>query len=383
MEIPSPSLESRQLKTPEEELAFLREQLAKKEKEVEGLRSGERAQDSKGGQETVAGEHAVKETIKEYASAPTKEILHERFAISEEKSTEIVLELTPEEHDVKMSELLGIMQVHGVKNALGIVEKLNDPHVQDDFERFLVQYIKSGLPIHGLNEKAPEFKALHMTLYEVILPEKTEDGRERPIKEAISSMEQFYSGMMSVHDPAGTGYFTIELAVANHSDEFTFYVAVHDSKKSLFEKQLLAVFHDAKVIEKKDDYNIFNEAGATVASYARFAKNDIWPLKTYDQFDYDPLNSMLNSFSKIKTHGEGASIQIIFKPEDSGHHKRFKKTLDDILKGEKISEAIAKNSEGVLKYVEGFFKGIGSIAETKEDREKREAKKKEAAQNVE
>ncbi len=178
------------------------------------------------------------------------------------------------------------------------------------------------------------------------------------------------------------GYFTIELAVANHNDDFSFNVAVHDAKKSLFEKQMLAIFHDAKIVEKKDDYNIFNEKGATVASYAKYAKNSIWPLKTYDQFDHDPLNSILNSFSKIKTHGEGASIQIVVKPQGDSHTKRYKKTLDGIMKGEKISDAIAKNGEGIGKYVEGFFKGVTSLAQSKEDKEKADAKKKEAAQNV-
>jgi len=378
MEIYSPSQESRRLKTPAEELAFLRELLAKKEKEVAGLK----AEDSPAIKESRLGEHAIKETLNEYSKAPVAEVLHKDFTMSEERATEIVLELTPEEHDEKMSELLGIMQTHGVKNALGIVEKLDDPHVQDDFERFLVQYIKAGLPIQGLSEKTPEFKALNMTLFEVVLPEKDPEERDRGIKELISSMEQFYSGMMSVDDPHGTGYFTIELAVANHSDEFTFFVAVHDSKKSVFQKQLLAIFHDAKILEKKDDYNVFNEKGATVGSYAHFTKNGIWPIKTYDQFDYDPLNSVLNSFSKIKTHGEGAAIQMIFRPHDGGHHNRFKKTLDDIMKGENISAAIAKNDEGVLKYVDGFFKGLSTMTESKEQKEKREAKKKEAAQNV-
>ncbi len=378
METFAPSYESTHLKTPEEELAFLREKLALKEKEVADLKQ----------EKTVSSdarlEKSAKDTIQNYKDTPHHEVLHKDYIMPKEKSEAIVLELTPEEHDEKIAELLGIMQTHGIKNALAIVEKMNDPHVQDDFERFLVQYIKSGFPIQGLQEKTPEFKALHMTLYEITLPEKNEDEREKALKEVISSMEQFYSGMMSVQDKNndGTGYFTIELAVSNHNDEFSFNVAVHDSKKSLFEKQMLSIFHNAKIIEKKDDYNIFNEKGVTVASHAHYAKNSIWPLKTYDQFDHDPLNSILNSFSKIKTHGEGAAIQIIIKPEGDSHIKRYKKTLEDIKKGEKISEAIAKNDEGISKYVSSFFKGIGSIAQSKEEKEKEKEKMKEAAQNV-
>jgi hypothetical protein len=376
METFAPSFESKHLKTPEEELAFLRERLAAKEQEVATMRRESPATPE------VHQEKISKDTIQEYKNTPHHQVLHKDYVMPKEQSEAIVLELAPEEHDEKIAELLGIMQTHGIKNALGIVERMNDPHVQDDFERFLVQYLKAGFPIQGMNEKAPEFKALRMTLYEITLPEKTDEEKQQALKEVISSMEQFYSGMMSVDDPTGTGYFTIELAVANHSDEFSFNVAVHDARKSLFEKQMLAIFHNAKIIEKKDDYNTFNEKGATVASYAKYAKNSIWPLKTYDQFDHDPLNSILNSFSKIKTHGEGAAIQIVIKPQGETHTKRYKKTLDDIMKGEKISEAISKNDEGIGKYVEGFFKGVSSLAQSKEDKEKADAKKKEAAQNV-
>ena len=54
---------------------------------------------------------------------------------SEEKDA-IVLNLKPEAHDKKMEELLSILLERGIKNALDIVEKLDDPHIDDDFHRF-------------------------------------------------------------------------------------------------------------------------------------------------------------------------------------------------------------------------------------------------------
>ena len=122
MEVFTPSFESKNLKTPEEEIAFLRSQLAEKER-------------------LLTSEQAVKETIQEYKEAPHQQILHKEYVLPKETSEAIVLELTPEEHDEKISSLLGIMQTHGVKNALTVLESMNNPHLQDDFERFLVQYI--------------------------------------------------------------------------------------------------------------------------------------------------------------------------------------------------------------------------------------------------
>jgi len=364
----------RKFETPEQELAYLREQVAVRERAL-----------NKSGIEQPA-ETAAHEVVRSYAERRPHEVMHPEQVISEREQGEIVLELAPEAHDRKIEELVGLMYQKGVSNVLSILDKMGDPHLSDDFHRFLVQYVKADYEVSGLKQSGPIWKALYMTLFEVTLPEKSDDeGKTRALKELVSSMEQFYSGMMSVDDSEGTGYFSIELAVANHSDEFAFYVAVHKAKKSLFEKTMLSVFPDAKIVEKKDDYNIFNEAGATVAATARLAKNSIWPIKTYDQFDYDPLNSLLNSFSKIRTHGEGAAIQFIVKPQGTAHAARYKKTLDEVMKGTKIPEAIAKYDKGVAEHVEGLIKGVTSIfaaPKSAEQKEKEEAKKRDAIASI-
>ena len=362
----APGFESPNLRSPEEEIAYLRTQLAEKERAI-----------LEGNKEQPL-DKAPQEAVREYTQAP-QEVLHETYRAPQEQTKALLESLTPEKHDTKVSELLTQMQEKGVKNILDAVSATNDPHLLDDVERALVQYIKEGFPVQGMKEESPEFKALNMTLFEVTLPEKNEEGETRPLAELISSMEQFYSGMLSVVDPKGTGYFTIELAVADSSSDFSFNVAVHDSKKSLFEKQILSVFPDAKIEERKDDYNVFSETGVTVASYAKLDKNAIWPLKTYEKFDYDPLNSILNSFSKIKREGEGAALQFVITPQGDKHTSRFRKTLEDVQKGEKISEAIARHDEGVGKYVAGFFKGVASFTESAEARKEAEEKKKEAA----
>jgi hypothetical protein len=124
---------------------------------------------------------------------------------------------------------------------------MNDPHLSDDLERYLVQYIRAGFPVEGLTEGDPMFKALSMTLYEITLPEfaDSEGGRQNALKELVSAMEHFYSGMLSVsNESSGPGYYTIELAVANHSSDFIFYAGIPDGKCALFEKHILTCLLD-------------------------------------------------------------------------------------------------------------------------------------------
>ena len=84
---------------------------------------------------------------------------------------------------------------------MSVLAGFKDPHLEDDFHRFLTQYLKHGYDAKGLNISDEEFRGLGMTLYEVVLPEDLDlDGKEKskPLKELISSMEQFLSGMLSV-----------------------------------------------------------------------------------------------------------------------------------------------------------------------------------------
>lgn len=370
MEIPTRSLEKQQLRTPEEERDYLRSLLASKEKEIEDLKM-DRPRES-----------AVVDVLREYKSVAPEHVLASSYQLPEKTLAVFKVDLSPEVHDDQIIRLAEIVEEHGVKNAFSVVDQMNDPHLVDDFERFLVQYLKNGYPFNDKFEKTPESRALNMTLFEVTLPEKTETGQEKPLKEILASMEQFYAGMLSVDDSDGAGYFTIELAVANHNDDFVFYVAVHQKKISLFEKMLLSVFHDARIVEKKDDYNIFNQTGATVASTVTFSKDPVWPVKTYDQFDFDPLNIILNGFSKIKKVGEGAAIQLVFHPEGDRHSKRFNKILSEVVKGEKVEEAIAANADGAMKYVGSIFRGVDSLLASKESKEKEKENKKDRATHV-
>jgi len=334
-------------KTPEEELAFLRARVLEHERTI-----AER-------NETPLRDEVVSHAIHEHSEREKTEVLDRNYALKKREAEAIVLDLSPEEHDAKMAELITILQEKGVLNTLAIVDGLKDPHVEDDFHRFLVQYIKAGFSIGKSNEKSPVWRALHMTLFEVSLPGLSKDDTQKGkhLRELISKMEQFYAGMLSVeaHDTDGAGYFSLELASANHSSEIIFYIAVPDAKKSLFENQAQSIFPDIKIVEKNDDYNIFNEAGDYVGSQVELRTDDIFPIKTYEQYDYDPLNILLSSFSKVDKDGEGAAIQILVKPAAAETMGFYKRILKEMEKGLKFKEAVEKADSSFFN----AFKQVG------------------------
>jgi Helicase HerA, central domain/TraM recognition site of TraD and TraG len=359
------SFEGREpVSTPHQELARVRGMVAERHMDVD--RRGE----------SVLESQVAEHVLDQYATVTPHEVLTPEYALRDHQTTEIVLKLSPETHDSQMEHLLGILQEHGIRNAMQVVAKMNNPHIYDDFHRLLIQFISGGNAVPGLNEKDPLWKPLHMCLYEVSLPEADEEAKRKQLSELISGMEQFYAGMLSISgDAKNREVCTIEIANSNGSDQFVFYVGVPQTRKGLFEKQILALFPHAHVSEHTDDYNIFNTDGVSVASYAHLSKHALYPLKSYEDFDIDPLSSILNSFSKIDREGEGAAIQIIIGAREDSFAKECTKALEHIRKGKKISDALGEINQSVggmmLKDVLHMFKGQDTIDKEKEGEVKR------------
>ncbi len=319
-----------QLQTPEEELQYLREQVEQKERELSALKQEQP-------RESVVHERIIHHR----ENAP----LAEAYKLPEADAHTLALNLDPDDNDATIAELQGIMETKGVKNALSVLEKLKNPHIEDDFHRFLVQYIAKGMQVAGFAEKQPAWKALHMTLYEISLPEASaKDGeRSKSLKELISAMEQFYSGMLAVQsaDPSEPAYLSMELAVPVNKAELSFFVAIPNHKRDLFEKQLLSIFPSAELTHQPNDYNVFVEDGLASASVAQLEKRPALPLRDYQDFDYDPLNGLLNAFGKIEHQGEGAALQIILEPVGPRYTDHYRKILAALRKGENRDSALS------------------------------------------
>lgn len=259
---------------------------------------------------------------------------------------QIALELSSDTNDKDMEELLGLLQSKGIDAVLSLLDQINNPHIEDDFHRLLVEYKRDGHPILGLTAKHPFAKALDFVLFEVLIPAPVPGTTTTP-QNVISQMIQLYTALIPhVPDPYPIfmkgprrralilkEHFTLELAVSGESEDSVFYVAVHRSKRDHFEKQILSVFPRARFIEKKDDYNVFNQFGVVAASSGRYLRGQALPLKMGSEFTEDPLNVTLAAFSKITRQGEGAAIQLCVGPTGDHLKNQIIQAYKDVEKG--------------------------------------------------
>lgn len=355
---------ARPIDSPEEELAYLRAQVEAKEQELASMREAQPRME------------VAHDRILHHRESEPEAVLAPSYQLPEHEAHELALNLDPDNNDETMEELRAILETKGIKNAWAVLEKLNSPHLEDDFHRFLVAYLVSGMPIKGFSEGAPSFRALHMTLYEIALPESegSESDRNRPFKELVSAMEQFYAGMLAVEDSYANEppYFSLELAVASESPELRFYAALPNGKRDLFEKQLLAIFPGAELSIQPNDYNVFVEDGSSAISSAEFSRQGALPLKDYGDFDYDPLNALLNAFAKIERAGEGAALQILFRPQGDRFVKHYRKILDLLRRGEHRGDALSLPESFLGEAVRDVGKTFFGKSKSKQDEDRGE-----------
>lgn len=355
----TPRANTEKLKSAEEELVYLREQVAQKEREL-SIQPG-----------TFETDRIAKREVAAYAETPSATVLHETVVMPEHETMRHLLKLEPEAHDKQLDGLLDIVTQQGIKNALSIAMRMKNPHLEDDFHRVLVRYIAEGLPDRGsaLAEKVK--RALHLVLFEVRPQAHGEsahaDGAPK-LEQLLAPSEQLYSGLLSL---IGTHEgFSLEIAVPQGSESATLYLAVPREKKTLAERLISSVFPNASISESRGDYNIFDYEGAHAAAYATFEKHAAFPIKTPDNFEHDPMNILLAAFAKIAKHGEGAALQLVVGTEGDRYNRYYQKIIRELEQGTPLNDALHTPETEVGEVFRDLGKHIFSSSKNKDHRDR-------------
>lgn len=328
-------MNQKKFSSPEEEIAFLRNEIARREQTLVA-RSKE--------VDHADRETIVKTVMREYNEHDPSVILEKHHVLPAQALAESHQNVEVASH--KVDEIMSIAHEKGIRNALSVLERMKDPFLTDEVHRHMVNMLRSESKVADLDEKGSLWKVLSMSLYEISLPRNKDDEHENDLKTIFSGMEQFYAGMQTISQGKDPRHYTIEIAVSDKRDDIIFYVAVPNEFVNLFEKQALSLFPHAVIALQQNDYNIFVGGGVSMISTLAQKKHPIYPLKMHDKFEKDPLAVLLNAFSKIERDGGGASLQIVI----SGGASKYQYTYGGIVKrmqdGEKVDVAIRKSTIG-------------------------------------
>jgi len=155
--------------------------------------------------------------------------------------------------------------------------------------------------------KADFQRSINMVFLRVSIPKKdTQEDEQKEIikdtKEQISIMEQLLASFYTIYSNRikaklwGQDYISLEYIAYNN--EILFYLVIPRHTKSLIEKQITSFYTDA-VITETEEPNIFSKKNYYKSSFLYTDKHYVYPIKTYQKLETDPINHITNAFSKL------------------------------------------------------------------------------------
>lgn len=177
-------------------------------------------------------------------------------------------------------------------------------------------------------------ESLEYSLFLVRLPKSPR--KESGIAEEIALFENFLANLTSFKKPV-----SFEIAVPHVGEEIHFYISLPDAYREAAIRQLQGIWNGASVEEVREDYNVFNSNGFSVAGYFSEKESYALPFRSYKTIGSDPVSSIIGGFSKIKELGEGAALQMIVRPAEDWAKKNIRSYIEALRKGSKLGDALS------------------------------------------
>lgn len=119
----------------------------------------------------------------------------------------------------------------------------------------------------------------------------------------------------------------ISFEIAVLKKRIGFYVWVPEYLKDYVEEQIYAQYPTVHISEV-DDYTLSTEQtfGTTLSTDLRFVTNDTLPIKTFQNFEVDPLAAITATLAKFEDDEE-AWIQMLVRPAQGNWHKKSERYI--------------------------------------------------------
>ena len=195
-------------------------------------------------------------------------------------------------------------------------------------------------------------RSLNLTFLQILIPKKDskEDretegeqfGSAKDYTKIVGVMTHLFASLHAIRSSKFSKIFfysdflSCEYAVLN--GEIYFFIAVPRDKSSLVEKQITSFYPDA-VVSETPAPNIFSPGNKNVGTYYFLKKSFFWPIRTTSKMESEPLNNIVNAFSKIREK-EGAAVQFIVRPVANNWQNIGLKKAEEIYNSKKKSSIL-------------------------------------------
>ena len=136
-------------------------------------------------------------------------------------------------------------------------------------------------------------------------------------KDEIRLSENFFDLLGGFNNPV-----VLEAAVHHVGEEIHFYL-VGDGKTLDFVGRQIQKIWPGVQLDEVDDYDVFNPQGFNEGAYLKLAHELSLPIRTYEQAGADTFAPILAVLAKLEEVGEGAALQLVFKPASQAIRRKI------------------------------------------------------------
>lgn len=99
-------------------------------------------------------------------------------------------------------------------------------------------------------------------------------------------------------------------------------------------EKVISSFYAGSVVDYIEQPKLLDAGKYFGGGSFTYTKADPFPLKTYESFEADPMESILSSFSRVAVD-EKLSFQMLVAPVDEKEQAKMRKKIEDIKDGKK------------------------------------------------
>lgn len=209
---------------------------------------------------------------------------------------------------------------------------------------------EQSLQLRFLSVKIPKISAKSSSDIEVT-------DHIQNMKQNIDLMNQVYKNLYALYSGSwqakkfGQEYVSIELYIEKEIIKYVLAVPAHFVDNI---EKMISSFYPGAVIEETEQPKLL-ESGKYVSGWEiLLEKHSVYPIKTYESFEADPMDSIFSSYSKVE-RDEKMSLQLLISPTWDSVHKLMRKKIDDIKEGKSsgLWSQLKSLATNIMKWASG------------------------------
>lgn len=169
-------------------------------------------------------------------------------------------------------------------------------------------------------QRIDAIRAIESTLLILEIP-KTNDKPETAAEQLFASLHGILRDKTELRQNGGIQEH-LSFEIASVSGQIRFYVWVPKALQSFVEGQIYAQYPTVQIHEAEEDY-VAHERNHTVVytSEITLTDSEFLPIKSFQNFEVDPLAGITGTLAKLETTGEELWVQVLVRPIADDWHK--------------------------------------------------------------